>query len=348
MLKWFRSKYGAKSGHQEESKATLNPPRLHPVAAPPQPEPEMWAVGGGKGGVGKSFVASSLGVLLAGTGKSTLMVDADFGSANLHTFFGVQNSKATLSNFLKGEAADLGQVIVPTNVANLHLAGGAKDSLDVADIGEKGVETLRAGLRRARYDHLVLDIGPGTSSCQLDLFLLARKGIVVTTAEPTSVENSYRFLKCLFLRRIKNAINSPGNSALKEALHRVFQNNWGQRVKSISDILQALKRIDPNNGELLKELMEGLSIGIIINQTGAKTRPDFGASMERACREYFGVDITHLGDICSDEKVAESINHKKPLLAHYPETIAARKLRACFTKLTNEAGQAARSSVVAI
>ena len=45
--------------------------------------PEVWAVGGGKGGTGKSFFSSSVALCLADAGKRVVLVDADLGGANL-------------------------------------------------------------------------------------------------------------------------------------------------------------------------------------------------------------------------------------------------------------------------
>lgn len=330
ILSWFRQK----PRHSEK-------PETRTLLRPVAPRPAIWAIGGGKGGVGKTLVTSSLGILLASCGKRVLIVDADFGAANLHTFFGVKGSKTSLSNFLKGEALDFSNLIVDSGVMNLYLACGEKDSLDVADINDKGVAMLRSVLFRAPFDYVLLDIGPGTGASHLDLFLMAQKGIIVTSAEPTSVENSYRFLKCLFLRRMRNAVNDTDDSALKDALHRLFTNNWSQRVKTISDILQQLKLMDPQNGTLLDELMGGMKIGIIVNNASGPVDPGFGPSMERACADYFGVGIRHTGDIGRDSAVPESVRLKKPLMLHAPESEAAMALKGCFSRLiaSEETGQ---------
>jgi cellulose biosynthesis protein BcsQ len=50
--------------------------------------PQIWPIGGGKGGTGKTFVTGSLGILLAGEGYQTLLIDLDPGAANLHTAIG--------------------------------------------------------------------------------------------------------------------------------------------------------------------------------------------------------------------------------------------------------------------
>lgn len=334
ILSWFRQK--SKPADRPGRSADNRPSGLKPVP----PMPKVWAVGGGKGGVGKSLVTSSLGILLAQSGKKVLIIDADFGAANLHTFFGVQGAKTSLSNFLKGEVLDFSRLIVESGVPNLFLACGEKDSLDVADLNDKGVAMLKSVLFRAPYEFVLLDIGPGTGASHLDLFLMAQTGIIVTSTEPTSVENSYRFLKCLFLRKMRNAVNSTGDSALKDALQRMFSNNWSQRVKTISDILLQLKLMDPQKGELLDELMGGKTTGIIINNANGAMDSSFGPSMERACADYFGVSIKHIGDIGRDDRIPESVRLKRPLILHAPESAAAVALKACFTRLTSPDEQA--------
>ena len=69
--------------------------------SPPIPKgPRIWAIGGGKGGVGKSVIATNLAATLAGAGKKVVLVDADLGGANLHTLLGVPNPKTSLSDFI--------------------------------------------------------------------------------------------------------------------------------------------------------------------------------------------------------------------------------------------------------
>src|SRR6478735_9924872 len=62
--------------------------------------PAIVAVGGGKGGVGKSIVSANLGTTLAQFGYRVLVVDVDLGCSNLHSHFGVPMPKRTLADFL--------------------------------------------------------------------------------------------------------------------------------------------------------------------------------------------------------------------------------------------------------
>ena len=61
---------------------------------------QFWTIGGGKGGVGKSFLTASMGVVLAEMGNSVIVVDADLGSANLHIFLGIKSPSHTLLDIL--------------------------------------------------------------------------------------------------------------------------------------------------------------------------------------------------------------------------------------------------------
>ena len=65
-----------------------------------QKKSNIWTIGGGKGGIGKSFIASSIGSCLASNNKKVVLVDADLGGANLHSFLGINRPKATLTDFL--------------------------------------------------------------------------------------------------------------------------------------------------------------------------------------------------------------------------------------------------------
>ena len=63
--------------------------------------PQVWAVGGGKGGTGKSLVAASLGIHLAQMGRRVILVDGDLGAPNLHTVLGLDPPAVALSDFVK-------------------------------------------------------------------------------------------------------------------------------------------------------------------------------------------------------------------------------------------------------
>src|SRR4051812_50097857 len=73
------------------------PPDSSQGIAPPPGVRRTIAVGGGRGGVGKSVLAANLGVYVAQLGRSVLLIDADPAGAALHTVLGIDlpNTAAT-------------------------------------------------------------------------------------------------------------------------------------------------------------------------------------------------------------------------------------------------------------
>ena len=60
----------------------------------------LWAVGGGKGGTGKSIIATNIAVQLARRGKRSIIIDADLGGGNLHTYMGIRPPSVSLADFI--------------------------------------------------------------------------------------------------------------------------------------------------------------------------------------------------------------------------------------------------------
>jgi len=114
--------------------AHLADPREASYAAPhPRPAPRarartggrVWAIGGGKGGIGKSLLTANVGITLAQMGNRVCVIDADLGGANLHSCLGVTQPMATLDDFVTRQSEELQELAVQTPVPNLSLISGA-------------------------------------------------------------------------------------------------------------------------------------------------------------------------------------------------------------------------------
>jgi len=73
---------------------------------------KIWAFGGGKGGVGKSFVAGNLGILLAQNGHTVILADLDLGGANMHTWLGVNSPTKSISEFIEREEQNIKKLLI--------------------------------------------------------------------------------------------------------------------------------------------------------------------------------------------------------------------------------------------
>src|SRR5262245_27265660 len=168
----------------------------------PPMTPRVVAIGGGKGGVGKSLVAANVGIFLATLNKRVILVDASFGAANLHIFAGVPRPMRSLSEALAAGGPRLSELAVATHVSGARLIGGVYDPPWVAEPGPAQVELVAAQLHELPADWVVVDLGPGMSSPALEIFLAADVQILVAVPDPTSIELMHRFVKAAFLRSL--------------------------------------------------------------------------------------------------------------------------------------------------
>src|SRR5438477_12934551 len=116
--------------------------------------PRLVAIGGGKGGVGKSLVAANVGIFLATLGKRVILVDAAFGAPNLHIFAGVPRPSRTLSEVLAG--APLVDLAVATHVPGVRIVGGVSDPPSVANPDAAQVAALAEQLHHLPADWVVV------------------------------------------------------------------------------------------------------------------------------------------------------------------------------------------------
>lgn len=127
-------------------------------------------IGGGKGGVGKSFIVAGLGALLAKQRRKVLLVDLDLGASNLHTIVGLNPPDKGLHCFMDKSAASLQETAVPTLIPNLFLVSSAQCSMEIANLYYQQKLRVIKALHKLHYDFVLLDLGAGTSFNTLDFF----------------------------------------------------------------------------------------------------------------------------------------------------------------------------------
>jgi flagellar biosynthesis protein FlhG len=182
----------------------------------------IYPIAGGKGGTGKSFLAASLGTILAKQGKKILLVDLDLGASNLHTFLGLRKPRVSLKQYLNKEINDLNDVVLKTTQPNLSIISSSGCSLEIANLYYAQKLKIIRAINNLSYDYIFIDLGSGTHFNTLDFFLMSNKGILVTTPEPVSIENMFRFMKSLYLRKIKAVLKDYNlNVICREYLNNI-------------------------------------------------------------------------------------------------------------------------------
>jgi flagellar biosynthesis protein FlhG len=281
------------------------------------------AVGGGKGGVGKSLVTSSLGISLARHGRKVVLVDADLGGANLHTCLGLSTPDRTLSDFINRRVGSIEDAIVETGVPNLGLISGAHDHLTASNLKYFQKTRLLSRISQVDADVILLDIGAGISFNIVDFFLIAEQGILVVIPEPSSIENAYRFLKMSFYRHLWRSLKaSPARNVVEQAMDQ--KNTVG--IRTPFDLLESVERIDAASGRFLKEQAQSFRPRLLVNQVRYPEDERLGHSMAAVCRKHLGVDIEAIGAVSFDESVWRANRKKRPFLLDFPESVAGRSL----------------------
>lgn len=293
--------------------------------------PCLWAVGGGKGGVGKSIITSNLAVALANRGRRCVVIDVDLGGANLHTLLGMRRPQRSLAHFFRSGAEDLEEVIHDTPIPNLSMVTGARELLTME--AEKKERFLDA-VRGLDVDHVFLDLSAGCATSMVDFFLAARNAILVVLPEPTSIENAYQFLKATFYRSLSYATRRP---SVRYVVERVLKDPE-TRPSSPRELVARVTEIDRAAGRALLERAENCSPMLVINQMRTPEHQRVGGDIANACRDYLGVDVEYVGGLSWDEKVHLAVSRREPILQLVPSAGFCRDLESLAIRLLSEEG----------
>jgi len=292
---------------------------------------EIWAIGGGKGGVGKSLTTANISICLALMGKKVVSIDLDLGGANLHTCLGTNIPEASLSDFLNRKVAHFQDLLTPTPIKNLNIISGAQDEFGMANMKQLQKAKILNHLEEIEADYIILDLGAGTTLNTLDFFIAADKGIMTTLPEPTAIENTYRFIKSVFHRKLKlcDELIEVGH-----LIDRAMNAKMNENI-SPSDALSALSEKNPHLKKILAREIADFAPKLIINQVRTQSDIDIGFSMKLICKKYFGFDLDYIGYLDYDQSVWQSVKKRKPLLTEFPNSILTTNFENIVNKLTN-------------
>jgi len=298
------------------------------IATPHQPRPmpeecrqppKILAIAGGKGGVGKSFITANLGMALAKTGRRVVLVDMDLGGANLHTYLGLGQIDTSISNFFTSPGNSINDLISDTNIPHLGLISGSTSTLNIANLKYFQKTKIIRNLPRIETDYVIVDLGAGTAYNTIDFFLAANCGVVTITPDPASIENTYRFIKSVFMRKLKFAQISGDVQRLTQRI-LIQHHTGGRRIRTLAGFLAETGKSDPAGAARVKAELEGIRLQLIVNQVDKPADIEIGHSFKMACRSYFGINIDYVGHLYHDDTVLRALRSKRPFLMDNPRT----------------------------
>ncbi|HEY8349315.1 MAG TPA: MinD/ParA family protein [Clostridia bacterium] len=164
------------------------------TAMPAKRSARVITVTSGKGGVGKTNVSINLAIALSELGYRAVIIDADFGLANIDVLLGIV-PKYTLLDVVKNRK-NITEILTdgPSNIKFISGGSGVEDllKLDREQIA-RFIEHI--ALLDQMTDFIIVDTGAGLSDNVMSFIMAADEVLLVTTPEPTSITDAYALIK---------------------------------------------------------------------------------------------------------------------------------------------------------
>jgi flagellar biosynthesis protein FlhG len=293
--------------------------------------PKIIAVGGGKGGVGKSLLSANLAAILGGRGQRVLAIDLDLGGANLHTYFGVSAPSATLADaVLHRRVASLADTIMTTEARGVDLITGGQDQVWGAGAAARALELVWSYLAHSQhdYDTVIMDLGAGSSHDTVSFFCAAHLGVITVLPEPTSIENAYMFIRSAMFRLIENVGQRIDQTEQAQEVLRLL--NAPVAANQRRSLIDRLRELQAEYSELVDAALSAIyahTLGVVINQSRSQRDADIGASMELIIAKYFGFQAVSLGYLNYDDTAWKSLRNRRLLVADFPQSSIAQRFQ---------------------
>ncbi|HEX9886450.1 MAG TPA: P-loop NTPase [Longimicrobiales bacterium] len=285
---------------------------------------QIWSVGGGKGGIGKSILTASLGWQLARMGKRVVLVDADLGGANLHTCLGLPNPEHTLGDFIQRRRDTIEEILVDTGTPGLRLISGASDFLSAANIKHAQKVRVLNRIKGLDVDVVLLDLGAGTSYNIIDFFLISDISVLTVVPEPTSIENGYRFIKSALYRRLRAVAPNQG---IREVIDAALDPKSPEGIRTPLDLLDHVERQDTEALALLRREMALFQPRFVVNQVRDNGDIPIGHQLVAACARHLGIRASYAGYVHYDDSVWQSVRRRRLFMTDAPMCRAAEEVR---------------------
>jgi len=184
--------------------------------AAPRPVARVITVTSGKGGVGKSNTSINLAIQFRKMGQRVIILDADFGLANIEVMFGAVPKHNLADLIYQGKSI---KDIITWGPMDVGFISGGSGIASMSNLSREHLTYIIQNLAEldAITDIIIVDTGAGISDAVLEFLVASGEVLIVTTPEPTSITDSYSLLKAL----ARHQRFSSENSQLKVIANKV-------------------------------------------------------------------------------------------------------------------------------
>jgi len=193
--------------------------------APARPVARVITVTSGKGGVGKSNTSINLAIQFRKMGQRVIILDADFGLANIEVMFGAVPKYNLADLIYQGKSI---KEIITWGPMDVGFISGGSGIAGMSNLNRDHLVYIIQNLAEldAITDIIIVDTGAGISDAVLEFLVASGEILLVTTPEPTSITDSYSLLKALS----RHSRFSTDNSQVKMIANKVENAAEGQAL----------------------------------------------------------------------------------------------------------------------
>lgn len=216
----------------------------------------------GKGGVGKSSISVNLAVQLSRAGMRVVILDADFGLANVEIMLGIRPKYNLADLMFHGKTL---KEIITEGPENIGFISGGSGIEELANLSRTQLDDLRKMLYELDdiADVIIVDTGAGISDSVLEFVAASSEVILVTTPEPTSITDAYALLKTLS----KRSQFSIQDTVIKMISNRVDSSQEGK------ELFNKLSLVVRNYLKLNMEFLGSIPMDMNVSRAVIKQKP---------------------------------------------------------------------------
>ena len=252
------------------------------------------AVTSGKGGVGKTSFSVNLAIQLSKRGKKVVIIDADFGLANVEIMLGIR-PQYNMADLIYHEMNI--DDIITKGPLDIGFISGGSGVQDMVNLDKEQVKILIPKLVRldSLADVIIIDTGAGISDAVLEFVRSSPEVIIVATPEPTSITDAYSLLK---------TVNRSKDFMVEEKKIQIVSNRVGSKEegKEIYDKLNIVSTKFLNiHLEYLGAIMQDSNASkAIIEQKPVSLA--FPNSISTRCYQEIGNKLLEIDEVVDEPK----------------------------------------------
>jgi len=285
--------------------------KANAVKDPERPLARIITVTSGKGGVGKSNTSINLAIQFRKMGKRVIILDADFGLANIEVMFGAVPKYNLFDLIYQGKSI---QNIITWGPMEVGFISGGSGIAGMANLSREYLTYIIQNLAQldSIADIIIVDTGAGISDAVLEFLVASGEIILVTTPEPTSITDSYSLLKALnrhprfstetsMVKMLANRVDKPSEGeALYNKLNAVVSRYLKLPMSYLGDI--------PQDNQLMQAVIQ--QVPVSLKNPTAKS----SLAYEQIARKLMNMD-------------AQTPNQKRGMAAFFSHIIASKQIK---------------------